>query len=114
MAIHWRLKSYAASQHGIYSGTRLRRRIAEKTGVLISLQNVCNYLNAKPKSLRLTTIELICTALDCDLKDFCEIQAWSESKKAAVKPGDPPKKLSFKNTPLAKRAIKAFPDPREY
>lgn len=113
MAIHWRLKSYVASQHGIYSGTRLRRRIAEKTGILISLQNICNYLNGKPKVLRLTTIELICTALGCELKDFCEIKGWTESQQASART-DAPKKLSFKNTPLAKRAGKTFPDPRNY
>lgn len=113
MAIHWRLRSYVASHHGIYSGTRLQRRIVEKTGVLISLQNICNYLNDKPKVLRLTTVELICTALGCELGDFCGVKGWSEAQQATART-DHPKKLSFKNTPLSKRAGKSFPDPRHY
>ena len=106
MAIHWRLKTYLAHQ-GIYSATGLQRKIVDKTGVLISIQNLCNYLNAKPRTLRLHTMELICTALDCELQAFCEVKS-GIAKLAEVK------KLAYGNTPPAKRAVKQFPDPKEY
>ena len=106
MAIHWRLKTYLAN-HGIYSATALQRKIVDKTGVLISIQNLCNYLNEKPKVLRLHTMELICTALDCELHAFFEV-------KAGAKKLEEVRKLAYGNTPHGKRAIKQFPDPKEY
>jgi DNA-binding Xre family transcriptional regulator len=106
LAIHWRLKTHLANQ-GVYSATQLQRKIVDKTGVLISIQNLCNYLNEKPKTLRLHTMELICTALECELTAFCEVKGGTK-KLAEVK------KLAYGNTPHAKRAVKQFPDPNEY
>ena len=107
MAISWRLKTYLATKHGIYLATHLQKRIVSKTGVLISTQNLCNYMNAKPKSIRLKTVELIVTALECELSDFFDIKA------SEVSVGET-KKLSYQNTPLAKRAVSKFPDPKNY
>lgn len=107
MAVHWRLKTFLSTKHGIYRATQLQKRIVKKTGVLISLQNICNYLNTKPKAIRLKTLELIVTALECDLSDFLEI------KPAKTDPGET-KKLSYQNTPISKRAVKNFPNPKEY
>lgn len=107
MAISWRLKTYLATKHGIYQATSLQKRIVKKTGVLISAQNLCNYLNNKPKSIRLKTVELIVTALECELSDFLEI------KPSETAVGDT-RKLSYQNTPLSKRAISQFPDPKNY
>ena len=106
MAVHWRLKTYLANQ-GIFSATELQKKIVDKTGVLISIQNLCNYLNHKPKLLRLQTVELICSALECELQNFCEV-------KGGVKKLSEIKKLAFGNTPHSKRAVKQFPDPKEY
>jgi DNA-binding Xre family transcriptional regulator len=107
MAIRWRLKTYLATKHGIFTATALQKRVVKKTGVLISLQNICNYLNTRPKTLRLQTIEIICSALECELNAFCTIEP------AHFKPAET-KKLSYKNTPHSKRAKKSFPDPSDY
>lgn len=107
MAINWRLKTYLATKHGIYHATILQKRIVKKTGVLISVQNLRNYLNRKPKSIRLKTVELIVTALACELSDFLEIKP-SETAVGETK------KLSYQNTPLSKRATVQFPDPKNY
>lgn len=106
MAISWRLKTYL-SKHGIYQATSLQKRIVNKTGVLISAQNLCNYLNGKPKSIRLKTVQLIITALGCELSDFLEIGP-DDSTVGETK------KLSYQNTPLSKRAVSQFPDPKNY
>lgn len=106
MAISWHLKTLA-SKKGIFRAKDLQRRIAERTGVLVSLQNVCNLLNAKPQSVKLRTIEIICTALDCKMNDFCEITPGKFDNSKT-------KKLSFKNTPQSTRGKSDFPNPEDY
>jgi DNA-binding Xre family transcriptional regulator len=105
--INWRLKTYLATSHGIFDATSLQKRIVKKTGVLISIQNLCNYIDKKPKSIRLKTVELIVTALECKLSDFLEIRP------SEITIGETTK-LSYQNTPLSKRAISQFPDPKNY
>ncbi len=109
MAIQWRLKTYLANKHGIYGAVVFQKKIVKKTGVLISIQNLCNYLDKKPKSIRLKTIEIICTALECEMKEFCEVKP-----SPSEKPADAPKKLSYKNTPHSKRGVSQFPNPKNY
>lgn len=105
--ICYRLKTYLATSHGIFDATSLQQRIVKKTGVLISIQNLCNYLNQKPKSIRLKTLELLVTSLECKLSDFLEI------KPSEIAVGETIK-LSYQNTPLSKRAVHQFPDPKNY
>ena len=106
MAITWNLKTLASNK-GIYRSKDLQRRIAEKTGVLISLQNVCNLLNEKPQSVKLKTIEIICTTLDCKMNDFCDITPGKFDNSKT-------RKLSSKNTPQSRRGKSDFPDPEDY
>ena len=82
MSIKWNFKKYLEQKHSIYSATELKKLINKKTGISISLQNTCNYLNNKPAMIRLETMEIICTALDCTLHDFLEI---NPSNKAPIK-----------------------------
>lgn len=106
MAISWRLKTYIGTRHGIFKATEFQKIIVKKTGVLISLQNICNYLK-KPKSIPLKTIEIICTALNCKLSDFCTITpAKMNSSKVS--------KLFYEKTPYKKRGTNNFPDPENY
>lgn len=107
MAVHWRLRLYLASRHGIYSATALQKRIAKRTGVLISLQNLCNYLHQKPKRIQMDTIELICSALDCKLSDFLEVEPRTYRSTTL-------RKLAPQHIPLSKKATKTFPDPVSY
>ena len=110
MAIHWRLRTYLATQYGIFSAVEFQKKVTQATSVIISVQNLRAYMNEKPKLIPLKTIELFCTALQCDLSAFCEI------KPQPLVTGKPtPKKLSFHNTPLKKRAAgRLFPDPTHY
>jgi DNA-binding Xre family transcriptional regulator len=111
VAISWRLKTFLAQRKGILTPTELQKQIVKKTGVLISLQSLCNYLNKKPKEVRLKTVELICTALDCEFKDFCSI---TPSENLLRQEHSEVKKLSWQTTPLSKRSQDAFPDPKLY
>ena len=101
MAASWRLKNYLAQKHNIYSATSLQKIIVKKTGTIISIQNLCNYLNSMPKLLRVETMEVVCTALNCNLNDFCEITPSKKKKKDK-------KKLSYKNTPLSTSKLPHF------
>lgn len=105
--IKWKFKAFLAEKHQIYSVTELQKQIVKKTGVAISLAQLCKLVNAQPQMLRFSTIEIICTALNCELKDFLII---------GPKTMDPEKKrkLSFKNTPKSKVGTKNFPSPADY
>ena len=106
MAIQWKLKTLASSK-GIYRAKDLQRKITETTGVIISLQNICNLLKGKPASIKLKTIVIICTALDCKMKDFCTISPGKFEIENV-------RKLSFRNTPHKARGKSEFPDPKDY
>lgn len=108
MSIHWQFKSYLSQKHSIYSATQLQKKIIQKTGIIISLSNLCKLLRKKPALIRLETMEVICSALNCDLRAFMQV------KPKTFKRRDEKKKLSYKNTPLSKRSIKNFPDPKDY
>ncbi|MCK5062281.1 helix-turn-helix transcriptional regulator [Candidatus Parcubacteria bacterium] len=108
MAINWRLKTHLSIKHAIYTVADFRKLICKKTGVIISLQNLTNMVNKRPKQIRLETMELICSALNCSLHDILEIRP-KQFKKINDK-----KKLSFKNTPHSKRSLNVFPDPKDY
>lgn len=107
MSISWRLKNHLATRYQIYTVTEFQKRIIKKTGVKISLANLCNYVNDTPKLIRLETIEILCSALECNLEEFLRVSA---------KKMDPEKKrkLSYKNTPQSKIAVKQFPAPEDY
>lgn len=107
MAINWHLKTYLAQKHGIFRAIDLRRKVIEKTNIQISKQQICNLFNNKPKSLKLKTIEIICTALDCQLSDFCNVKTGKIHSKNL-------RKLSFENTPHKMRGKNSFPDPKDY
>lgn len=105
--IKWKLKRFLSEKHHLYSVTELQKRIVKKTGVAISLANLCKLVNGQPGMLRLSTIEILCTALDCQLTDFCQVGP------KAMNP-DRPRKLSFKNTPKSKIGAKSFPKPSDF
>lgn len=93
--------------HGIYTVTELRKVIIKKTGYIISIGNLCKYVNHTPTMLKLETAEIICSALGCELSDFFKIRP-KKFKNISRK------KLSYKNTPKKMIGIDSFPDPENY
>lgn len=108
MAVRWQLKTYLARQHGIFRPTDLRDLVLKKTNILISLPNMSKLLNHKPSSIKLKTMELLCTALSCELSDFCQINPSTSKLPEHVK------KLSPANIPNSKKGVSNFPDPTDY
>jgi putative transcriptional regulator len=105
--IQWKLKAKLAEKYQVYTVTDLQKLIVKKTGVAISVANLCKYVNRQPKMIRLETIEVICSALDCELSSFLKVgpKAFKSNRT---------RKLSFKNTPKSKIGTKSFPEPVDY
>lgn len=109
MAIRWQLKKYLSNHHGIYTAIDLQQLIVKKTGIIISHSNLCRYLKVTPKSLRLDTLEILCSALNCDLNKILEISSKDYKTSRRF-----PKKLAYQNTPKQKKGRTKFPDPTDY
>lgn len=107
MAIHWKLKKFAYDKHGIIRLKDLQNQIAENAGIIISLQHLSDLLRGCPKSIKLSTMEILCTALNCSLSDLVVIEPGKRKAKVT-------RKLSYQSTPLEKRGVKEFPDPSDY
>ena len=107
MAIRWTFKQYLATKHHVYTASELQKRVVKETGVVISVAQLCKLVNARPQLIRLETAEILCSALSCELRDFLRItpREMNPNKK---------RKLSYKNTPHAKIAVKAFPSPEDF
>ena len=57
--------------------------------------------------IRLETVEIICSALECELSNILKVgpKVFNPERTS---------KLSFKNTPKAKIGTKSFPEPGDY
>jgi len=72
MKIRWRLRMTAA-QREVWTGTELRRLLAEKSGVQMSAASVSALLTKDPSQVKLSTLIALCTALQCTPNDLFEI-----------------------------------------
>lgn len=72
MRIRWRLRMTAA-QREVWTGTELRRLLAEKSGVQMSAASVSVLLTKEPSQVKLSTLIALCTALQCTPNDLFEI-----------------------------------------
>lgn len=73
MAFRWKLKERLAAHHQLYQLADIQRVVEERTGVRWSLETISQLVNKTPRSLRVQTMQTICTAFDCSLDDICEI-----------------------------------------
>jgi putative transcriptional regulator len=72
MPVIWSLRE-RLKERGITSATEIRRIISEGTGYELSIQAVCDLLNAEPKMVRIETIKAFCDAFYFRLSDFFEV-----------------------------------------
>lgn len=71
MRIRWRLRM-AAAQREIWTGSQLRRLLAEKAGLELSAASVSALFTKEPAQIKLSTLIALCTALDCTPNDLFE------------------------------------------
>ncbi|MCC4320471.1 helix-turn-helix transcriptional regulator [Streptomyces samsunensis] len=72
MKIRWRLRM-AAAQREVWTGTELRRLLAEKAGLELSSASVSALFTKEPSQVKMTTLAALCTALECTPNDLIEI-----------------------------------------
>jgi putative transcriptional regulator len=82
MKIRWRLRM-AAAQREVWTGTELRRLLAEKAGMQISAASVSALLTKEPSQIKLSTLIALCTALECTPNDLFEIDTTALEQPAA-------------------------------
>ncbi|MFF0553817.1 helix-turn-helix domain-containing protein [Streptomyces sp. NPDC004311] len=63
-AVQWRLRM-ASAQRGVWTGTQLRRLLAERAGLELSAASVSALFTKQPSQVKLSTLTALCTALDC-------------------------------------------------
>lgn len=64
MSIEWRLRQVMAKNE-IWSGSELARRMEETTGYKMSAPSISALLNESPKQMKITTLDALCSALNC-------------------------------------------------
>jgi len=82
MKIRWRLRM-AAAQREVWTGTELRRLLAERAGLELSAASVSALLTKEPSQIKLSTLIALCTALDCTPDDLFEINTTPVEQPAA-------------------------------
>ena len=72
MQISWKLR-IAAAQREVWTGSQLRRLLAERAGLEMSSASVSALFTKQPSQLKLTTLLALCTALQCTPNDLFEL-----------------------------------------
>ncbi|MHB8696324.1 MAG: helix-turn-helix domain-containing protein [Solirubrobacteraceae bacterium] len=86
MEVTWKLRM-AAAQREVWTGAQLRRLLAERAGVEMSAASVSALMRQPPKQLKLSTLQALCVALDCQPGDLIEVDTTPVVKPArAAKP----------------------------
>jgi DNA-binding Xre family transcriptional regulator len=63
----------AAAQREVWTGTQLRRLLAERAGLELSSASVSALFSKEPAQVKLSTLAALCTALDCTPNDLFDI-----------------------------------------
>jgi DNA-binding Xre family transcriptional regulator len=81
MEVRWKLRM-AAAQREVWTGAQLRRLLAERAGVEMSAASVSALMRQAPKQLKLSTLEALCVALDCQPGELIEVDTAPVAKPA--------------------------------
>jgi len=81
MEVRWKLRM-AAAQREVWTGAQLRRLLAERAGVQMSAASVSALMRQAPKQLKLSTLQALCVALDCQPGDLIEVDTTPVAKPA--------------------------------
>jgi putative transcriptional regulator len=72
MRITWKLRM-AAAQREVWTGTQLRRLLAERAGLDLSSASVSALFSGQPSQVKLATLAGLCTALQCTPNDLFDV-----------------------------------------
>jgi len=62
-----------AAQHEVWTGSQLRRLLAERAGLHLSSASVSALFTKTPAQVKLSTLAALCTALECTPNDLFEV-----------------------------------------
>lgn len=96
MKIRWRLRM-AAAQREVWTGTELRRLLADKAGLEMSAASVSALLTKEPSQVKLSTLIALCTALQCTPNDLFEIDT-TPAEHPVASPAQRPEPAKSVNT----------------
>ena len=82
MKIRWKLRM-AAAQREVWTGTQLRRLLAERAGLELSAASVSALFTREPAQVKLSTLAALCTALECTPNDLFEVDTTPVQRPAA-------------------------------
>jgi putative transcriptional regulator len=80
--IRWKLRM-AAAQREVWTGTQLRRLLAERAGLELSAASVSALFTKEPAQVKLSTLAALCTALECTPNDLFEVDTAPVARPAA-------------------------------
>jgi len=103
MKIRWRLRM-AAAQREVWTGTELRRLLAEKAGFEMSAASVSALLTKEPSQIKVTTLIALCTALECTPNDLFEVDTTRVER-----PATPPKPVPAETKKTANTRGRSMP-----
>lgn len=72
MRIRWKLRM-AAAQREVWTGTQLRRLLADKAGLGMSSASVSALFSKEPAQIKLSTLVALCAALECTPNDLFDV-----------------------------------------
>lgn len=94
MNIRWKLRM-AAAQREVWTGSQLRRLLAEKAGLDMSAASVSALFTKEPSQVKLSTLAALCTALDCTPNDLFDVDTTPVERPAVpAKPQPEPAKAA--------------------
>ena len=88
MQIRWKLR-IAAAQREVWTGSQLRRLLAERAGLEMSSASVSALFTRQPSQLKLTTLLGLCTALQCTPDDLFDLDTTPVERPTAFVPAEP-------------------------
>ncbi|GAA2350379.1 helix-turn-helix transcriptional regulator [Streptomyces kunmingensis] len=92
--VEWKLRM-AAAQRGIWTGTELRRLLAERAGLELSAASVSALFTKQPSQVKLSTLAALCAALDCTPGDLLTLHESTTPQTPPPRPDpDPPRQPS--------------------
>ena len=81
MTLIWNL-THVMYEKGIFSPTELKKIIKEKGNLDISVPAVHRLVNKLPSEIKFSTLEAICTALECNVNDLLVYDKPTNANKA--------------------------------
>jgi len=85
MRITWKLRM-AAAQREVWTGTQLRRLLAERAGLELSSASVSALFSRQPSQVKLSTLAALCTALQCGPGDLFDVDITPVEQPAVPSP----------------------------